>query len=1054
MKKGINVLVILFVLFSFVFIPSCGKDNDSIQDEMNNKINLINDKIANNESYFNEKINSLTTSYENNKNSLTKQNEELKEELYNLNDLLDSKVKNLENKLKVEKESLQTEILSNKVELDKQLTNFQSEYNNKINDLLTADEESKKELLLEISKLENSIDSINAEIKSLEEKFENSVIELENLIETEKNEIISNINSQIDEINEKIELNNQLISSNKEELENSLANIKKEYADMILSIENEIAALDAQDKVILDRLDAIDNLLDLLLEKEYFVVQFNSNGGSNVESQLIEKYNKVVLPETPTKNGYDFLGWYVDDEKWSFIGYSVTEDITLTAKWANSEYSINYELNGGLFVENNAALNYKYQDNVEIPNPVKAGHTFLGWTVNGSIDMVKNFSIIPTTYGNISLVANWQVNTYKLTYVYDNVLDIINVEYGDEVSLKQLNKNGYDFKGWNYGLELYSNKMTYNFEMDIYLYANWDVIQYTISYDLDGGEFYSFADIIYSYNIENEVVLPTPRKMGYKFIGWFNHADYSGNAVTTISKGEYGNKIFFAKWDKGVPGMINNPTLFDGQGMDYVIKVYPVSDYDPFDPSYTGSNKSLKQAYHKFVEDSYNINVVYSEWGGEAAWGPMRVEFIKNSFTDGSFQRDNVYAVALNTQWIPTLVESNCLAELYNLQTEEGIFNDYYYIQDSIINESLSVRYRVYGFDLDKARPDSFIYYNIDKIKEIGMKDPAELWFTGKWTWSNFEEWVIDAQSRLAYNEYALDFTAADFIINAAPAQGTKMVNANRGTLNFTKRAVTSIIEKMKAYYNDGYWDKAHGVQDVAFNFISGHTLLHTGYLWFLKDSTRFAPSYEDGGIQFKIGVVPYPVADDSVVNVYTNPYSYFDTSNNVVEVNEPIIGRDGNPLKTSEGKTVYGIDLSLSSFMVPYRGYPNEAFSIMNYQGEGMNGINSSIAFSILHDLQYAMSDAFINEDLSEDELYRQYLNTKLDYPIDVEVVMSVQDQSLMYYELIETLSMTVGYGSHFGPNAFWPLMSYIMYSEDTPETLLGQVEEVYLEALRSLGY
>ena len=131
------------------------------------------------------------------------------------------------------------------------------------------------------------------------------------------------------------------------------------------------------------------------------------------------------------------------------------------------------------------------------------------------------------------------------------------------------------------------------------------------------------------------------------------------------------------------------------------------------------------------------------------------------------------------------------------------------------------------------------------------MKDPAELWFTGKWTWSNFEEWVIDAQSRLADNEYALDFTAADFIINAAPAQGTKMVNENRGTLNFTKGAVTSIIDKMKDYYRDGYWDKAHGVQDVSYNFIEGHTLLHTGNLWFLKDSTRFAPSYEDGGIQF-----------------------------------------------------------------------------------------------------------------------------------------------------------------------------------------------------------
>jgi hypothetical protein len=53
-----------------------------------------------------------------------------------------------------------------------------------------------------------------------------------------------------------------------------------------------------------------------------------------------------------------------------------------------------------------------------------------------------------------------------------------------------------------------------------------------------------------------------------------------------------------------------------------------------------------------------------------------------------------------------------------------------------------------------------------------------------------------------------------------------------------------------------------------------------------------------------------------------------------------------------------------------------------------------------------------------------------------------------------MEVLSMTVGGGSHYGPNAFWILASGMMTSEETPATVLKEVEEVYLKALRDLGY
>lgn len=64
------------------------------------------------------------------------------------------------------------------------------------------------------------------------------------------------------------------------------------------------------------------------------MVTFDSQGGSAVETQVVAKGGKVVEPPAPTKEcNCEFAGWYLGDEKWSFIGYTVTEDITLTAKY-------------------------------------------------------------------------------------------------------------------------------------------------------------------------------------------------------------------------------------------------------------------------------------------------------------------------------------------------------------------------------------------------------------------------------------------------------------------------------------------------------------------------------------------------------------------------------------------------------------------------------------------------------------------------------------------------------------------------------------------------
>ena len=85
-----------------------------------------------------------------------------------------------------------------------------------------------------------------------------------------------------------------------------------------------------------------------LSSKEIHTVVFNSNGGTQVETQYIEHGEKVKKPTNPTKEGYCFDNWYTEDgEKWSFVGYTITEDIVLYAHYNPNTYVVTLDPNGG-----------------------------------------------------------------------------------------------------------------------------------------------------------------------------------------------------------------------------------------------------------------------------------------------------------------------------------------------------------------------------------------------------------------------------------------------------------------------------------------------------------------------------------------------------------------------------------------------------------------------------------------------------------------------------------------------------------------------------------
>ena len=74
-----------------------------------------------------------------------------------------------------------------------------------------------------------------------------------------------------------------------------------------------------------------------------YTVKFNSDGGSEVASQQVNENEKATAPNSPTRSGYKFDGWYTGGKKYDF-NTPVTSDISLIAKWTKQQSGNN---NGG-----------------------------------------------------------------------------------------------------------------------------------------------------------------------------------------------------------------------------------------------------------------------------------------------------------------------------------------------------------------------------------------------------------------------------------------------------------------------------------------------------------------------------------------------------------------------------------------------------------------------------------------------------------------------------------------------------------------------------------
>lgn len=247
--------------------------------------------------------------------------------------------------------------------------------------------------------------------------------------------------------------------------------------------------------------------------------------------------NDWFMPQTPVRDGYDFIGW--EDEQGAAVSFpsKIVSDCSFTAVYAPHEYAIDYWLNGGYFLQTPQSTFTVESGLLEILLPEKDGAVFEGWYTSA------DYSGEPVTQircegESIKLFAKWSDAVYTVRYELNG-----GVLHGEEnpecvtadglYTLRDPVRKGYVFLGWYdqpYGGEKYES-VGGDSAKNVTLYALWQKCDdlFTVYYDLNEGE--PDAENPVSVGAGEVHKLNGASKTGYTFLGWNTQEDGSGEYV-------------------------------------------------------------------------------------------------------------------------------------------------------------------------------------------------------------------------------------------------------------------------------------------------------------------------------------------------------------------------------------------------------------------------------------------------------------------------------------------------------------------------------------------
>lgn len=303
----------------------------------------------------------------------------------------------------------------------------------------------------------------------------------------------------------------------------------------------------------------------------YYTITFNAYTGQfadqSTTTTLMTDASGVLqsLPTTPTKSGYNFVGWYTDANAGDLVqvGHAFTSDAMLYARWTPDystpvEYTVIFYLNDGVNTGVYSTItttdSYGYHVLASLPvQPTRDGYDFAGWFTETS-GGTKIELLITNFYGDCPVYAQWtsqQVPVTGYTVTFDANGGTLT---GDATMTTDANGNlgslptapsweGYTFTGW-FDAAIGGNEITTgtSFTANTTVYAQWTAngdtptpgASYTITFDANGGTLAEGVVNTRTTGTDGKLagVVSAPVMDGYTFVGWFT-ATNGGEQVTT-----------------------------------------------------------------------------------------------------------------------------------------------------------------------------------------------------------------------------------------------------------------------------------------------------------------------------------------------------------------------------------------------------------------------------------------------------------------------------------------------------------------------------------------
>ena len=230
------------------------------------------------------------------------------------------------------------------------------------------------------------------------------------------------------------------------------------------------------------------------------------------------KGQKPTVPDNPTKTGYVFAGWLKDGVPYN-VNSPLLEYVTVKANWIEDNFTVKFDTDGGSSIVDKT--NIKWNDKVleGVLVPTKTGYTFNGWKYNDVV-VTENTKYSDLVGDNVptSITLKSDWNVNQYTITFDT-------DGGSTVSSITQDYGTVITK------PLDPTKEGYTFagwepeipdtmpSSNITIKAKWSVNKYTITFDTDGGS--EVLPIIQDYG--STVTAPiSPTKAGYTFNGWDN----------------------------------------------------------------------------------------------------------------------------------------------------------------------------------------------------------------------------------------------------------------------------------------------------------------------------------------------------------------------------------------------------------------------------------------------------------------------------------------------------------------------------------------------------